>query len=86
MTASSWPLILPAFALPAALCGALLAGRASSRVATLLAGVLLIACADIDVFVVQRFAAALSPLLFLAPALFGGIGVQLICRPPVGRG
>ena len=80
--------------LPFCIYGVLLVKRAISRVTALLLGFTLVAIAGLDVFVLQSLAAAsrltpsvsddavflseISMALYLFPAMFGGIGVNVI--------
>jgi hypothetical protein len=89
-----WLMLVVSVVLPVGVYGVLLAKRAVSRVAALLLGFTLAAIAGLDVFVLQRLAAAargtpsliddavflseMSIALCLFPAMFGGIGVNVI--------
>jgi len=91
---SFWLMLVVSVVLPFCIYGLLLAMRAVSRMTALLLGFTLVAIAGIDVFVLQSLAAAakLSPSLiddavflsdisislYLFPAMFGGIGVNVI--------
>jgi hypothetical protein len=89
-----WLMLLVSFVLPFCIYGVLLAKRAISRPTALLLGFTLVAIAGLDVFFLQNLAAAakltpsladdavflseMSMALYLLPAMFGGIGVNVI--------
>ena len=89
-----WLMLLVSVVLPFCIYGVLLAKRAVSRTTALLLGFTLVAIAGLDVFVLQSLAAAskltpslvddavflseMSMALYLFPAMFGGIGVNVI--------
>ncbi len=87
-------MMLVSAVLPFAIYGVLLAKRAISRRTVLLLGFSLVGIAALDVYVLQRLTAAakltpsladdalflseVSLALYLLPAMFGGIGVNVI--------
>lgn len=89
-----WVLVALSLALPVSLYGVLLVRRAVSRGLVLTFGLLLVPIAAIDVYLLQVLATAakltpsladdalfvseISAALYLLPALFGGIGVNLL--------
>lgn len=89
-----WLMLLISVVLPSCIYGVLLAMRAVSRLTALLLGFTLVAIAGLDVFVLQSLATAakitpsladdavflseMSMALYLFPAMFGGIGVNVI--------
>ena len=89
-----WLLVALSAVLPVVIYGALLAKRAISRTAVLILGIALVVIAGVDVYLLQRLATAakesssladdalfvseVSLGLYLLPALFGGIGVNLV--------
>lgn len=89
-----WLMVLVSVVLPFGIYGVLLVKQAVSRVTVLLLGVALVALAGLDVYFLQRLAAAsrISPslsgdaffnseltlALYLLPAMFGGVGVNMI--------
>jgi hypothetical protein len=89
-----WVMLVVSVVLPFCIYGVLLAKRAVSRTTALLLGFTLVAIAGLDVFVLQSLAAAakltpsllddavflseMSMALYLFPAMFGGIGVNVI--------
>lgn len=89
-----WITVLVSVVLPCCIYGVLHARRAISRSTLLLLGVSLILIATLDVYVLQRlaaqslatlstvddavFASELSVALYLLPALFGGLGINVI--------
>lgn len=89
-----WLMVLTSVVLPFAIYGALLAKRAISRITVLVLGFTLVAIAGLDVYFLQSLAVAskLTPSLaddavflseismafYLLPAMFGGIGVNVI--------
>jgi hypothetical protein len=89
-----WLLILFSVAAPSAIYGVLLAKRAISRRTVLIFGFALVIIAGIDVYLLQRlsglakrstsladdvvFVSELSVALYLLPALFGGIGINMV--------
>lgn len=89
-----WLMVLTSVVLPFAIYGALLAKRAISRITVLVLGFALVAIAGLDVYFLQSLAVAskLTPSLaddavflseismafYLLPAMFGGIGVNVI--------
>lgn len=89
-----WLLVVCSVVLPVAIYSALLFKRAVSRATILILGLTLVAIAGVDVFLLQRLEAMskLSPSLlddavfnsevtigfYLLPALFAGIGIDVI--------
>src|SRR4249920_3658127 len=89
-----WLLVVFSMVLPIAIYAALLLKRAISPLTVLLFGLVLVAIAGIDVYVLQSLSAAakltpsladdvffvseLSLAFYLLPALFGGIGVNIV--------
>jgi hypothetical protein len=89
-----WLLVVCSLILPAVIYLALLFKRAVSRATVLILGLTLVAISGVDVFLLQRLAAMskLSPSLlddavfnsevtigfYLMPALFAGIGIDII--------
>lgn len=89
-----WLMLLVSVVLPIAIYGLLLFKRAVSRWTALLLGLTLVTIAGFDVFVLQTLASAsrltpsladdavffseISMALYLFPAMFGGIGVNII--------
>jgi hypothetical protein len=89
-----WLLVLFSGVLPFAIYWALLVKRAISRTGVLLLGLSLVAIAGVDVYLLQSLAtlAKLTPsvaddavfvsevsiALYLLPAMFGGIGINVI--------
>ncbi|MDZ7867348.1 hypothetical protein [Acidovorax sp.] len=89
-----WLLVAFSLVLPAGIYAALLRTRAISRLAVLGFGVALVLIAGVDVYLLQSmaalarhtpsladdsvFASELSIALYVLPAVFGGIGVNLI--------
>lgn len=89
-----WLLVVFSGVLPFAIYGLLLAKRAISRTTVLLLGLSLVAIAGIDVYLLQTlatqakltsslvddaiFASEVSVALYLLPAMFGGIGINVI--------
>lgn len=89
-----WLLVLFSLVLPVAIYAGLLARRAISRRAVLALGVVLVLIAGIDVYLLKSlatlarhtvsladdalFLSELSVALYAMPAMFGGIGVNLI--------
>ena len=89
-----WLLVVLSAVLPVAIYGALLAKRAISRMTVLVFGIALVVIAGVDVYLLQKLATAakqtssladdavfvseVSLGLYLLPALFGGIGVNLV--------
>jgi hypothetical protein len=89
-----WLLVLFSIAIPCALYAALLATRSVSKMAVLLFGLTLVAIAGVDVYLLQVLSASakLSPSLaddaifvsemtvafYLLPALFAGIGINVV--------
>lgn len=89
-----WVMLTVSVVLPCGIYGALLMKRAVSRTTVLLLGLTLIAVAGLDVYVLQSLAAAarqtpsladdavflseVSLALYLVPAMFGGIGVNVV--------
>jgi hypothetical protein len=89
-----WLMLLVSVVLPFCIYGLLLAKRAISRTTVLVLGFTLVAIAGLDVFVLQILATAsklthstaddavflseISMALYLFPAMFGGIGVNVI--------
>ena len=96
-----WLMLLVSVVLPFGIYGALLAKRAIARTTTLLLGFALVAVAGLDVYFLQSMAAAarltpsladdavflseISAALYLLPAMFGGIGVNIISHVLVGH-
>jgi len=92
--AKFWLMVVVSVVLPFGIYGLLLAKRAISRTTVLLLGFSLVAIAGLDVFFLQSLARAarLTPSLvedgffgsevsiafYLLPAMFGGIGVNVI--------
>jgi hypothetical protein len=89
-----WLLILFSVAAPTIIYGVLLRKRAVSRSTVLIFGLALVIIAGVDVYLLQRLAALakhtssladdavfvseLSVALYLLPALFGGIGINMV--------
>jgi hypothetical protein len=89
-----WLLVALSGVLPAVIYGALLVKRAISRTTVLIFGIALVGIAGVDVYLLQKLATAakqsssladdfifvseVSLGLYLLPALFGGIGVNLV--------
>lgn len=89
-----WLLVVLSAFLPAAIYGALLAKRAISRETVLIFGIVLVVIAGLDVYLLQKLATAakqtssladdaifvseISLGLYFLPALFGGVGVNLV--------
>ena len=89
-----WLLISFSLVLPTGIYTALLAKKAISRATVLAFGVILVAIAGIDVYLLQSLAASarltpsladdtvfvseLSMALYVLPVLFGGIGVNIV--------
>ena len=89
-----WWLVVLSLALPVALYAALLVRRTVARGTVLVFGLLLVLIAGVDVYLLQvlasmarktpsladdaLFVSEISAALYLLPALFGGIGVNLI--------
>ncbi len=89
-----WLLIVFSFVLPLGIYAMLLAKRAISRYTVLVFGFTLVVIAGVDVYLLQSLAASakLSPsvaddavflseislALYLLPAMFGGIGINLV--------
>ncbi len=89
-----WLLVVFSAIVPIVIYGALLAKRAVSRTTVLVLGVALVVIAGTDVYLLQKLATAakltssladdaifvseVSLGLYLLPALFGGIGVNLV--------
>jgi hypothetical protein len=89
-----WLLIVFSVVLPFSIYGALLAKKAISRYTVLGLGFALVVIAGVDVFLLQRLATAakltpslvddaiflseISLALYLLPAMFGGIGINVI--------
>lgn len=89
-----WMLVVFSLVLPLAIYGGLLLRRAVSRAAVLAFGLALVVIAGVDVYLLQvlAHAARLSPslvddtvfgseistALYLLPALFGGVGVNIV--------
>lgn len=89
-----WFMLLVSAVLPFVIYGVLLVKRAISRRTVLLLGFSLIGIAGLDVYVLQRLSAAarlsasladdavflseISLALYLLPAMFGGIGVNVV--------
>ncbi|MEO8670829.1 MAG: hypothetical protein ABI411_05905 [Tahibacter sp.] len=89
-----WLLIVFSLVLPTGIYIALLAKKAISRMTVLAFGVVLVAIAGFDVYLLQSLASAarltesladdtffvseLSVALYVLPAMFGGIGVNII--------
>jgi hypothetical protein len=89
-----WLMVLTSVVLPFAIYGVLLAKRAISRATVLVLGFTLVAIAGLDIYFLQSLAVAskLTPSLaddavflseismafYLLPAMFGGIGVNMI--------
>jgi hypothetical protein len=89
-----WLMVVVSVVLPFCIYGVLLVKRAISRVTALLLGFLLVMIAGLDIFVLQSLAAAakltpsmaddvlfrseMSLAFYLFPAMFGGIGVNVI--------
>lgn len=89
-----WLLIASSLLLPFGIYGLLLARKSVSRTRVLMLGLAMVAMAGIDVFLLQHLAAMarlspslsddavfvseLSVALYLLPAMFGGIGVNII--------
>jgi hypothetical protein len=91
---SFWLLVALSAVLPVVIYGLLLAKRAISRATVLFFGIALVVIAGVDVYLLQKLATAarqttsladdaifvseVSLGLYLLPALFGGIGVNLV--------
>jgi hypothetical protein len=89
-----WLLVVFSAVLPVAIYWRLLAKKAISRYTVLAFGVALVAIAGVDVYLLQYLAAAakrtasladdavflseISVALYLLPAMFGGIGINVI--------
>ena len=89
-----WLMLLVSVVLPLGINGVLLAKRAVSRTTVLILGITLVSIAGLDLFFLQSLAAAarltpsltddafflseISMALYLIPATFGGIGVNVI--------
>jgi hypothetical protein len=89
-----WALVIFSFVVPVVIYGILLGKRAVSPKTSLLLGICLVAIAGLDVFLLQSMANAakttpsladdavflseLSVALYLLPAMFGGIGINLV--------
>jgi glucan phosphoethanolaminetransferase (alkaline phosphatase superfamily) len=89
-----WLLVLFSGVLPFAIYWILLVKRAVSRTTVLLLGLSLVAIAGVDVYLLQSlatqakltasvaddaiFASEVSIALYLLPAMFGGIGINII--------
>lgn len=89
-----WFLVTFSVVLPFGIYGVLLAKRAISRTTVLILGFTLVAIAGVDVYLLQSLAAwarrtpsladdavfvsELSVALYLLPAMFGGIGVNVV--------
>ena len=89
-----WLLVVFSLVLPAGIYAALLRTRAISRLAVLGFGIALVLIAGVDVYLLQSmaalarqtlsaaddavFASEVSIALYVLPAVFGGIGVNLI--------
>jgi hypothetical protein len=89
-----WLMLLVSLVLPFGIYGVLLVKRAVSPITVLLLGFTLVAIAGLDLFLLQRLAAVarltpslgddavflseMSLALYLFPAMFGGIGVNVI--------
>lgn len=89
-----WLLVALSLVVPFGIYGVLLARRAISRPIVLVFGFALVAIAGADVYLLQRLAAlvrltpsladdavflsGLSAALYLLPALFGGIGINIV--------
>ena len=89
-----WLMIAASIVLPVSLYTVLMVKRAISRPTTLLLGFALVAIAGLDVYFLQIFSSAakltsshaddavflseISLALYLIPAMFGGIGVNVI--------
>ena len=94
--ANFWLLIVFSFVIPAGIFWILLAKRAISRNTVLALGLTMVATAGVDVYLLQTLAAMakLTPsladdalflsevtmALYLLPAMFGGIGVNLLSQ------
>lgn len=89
-----WMMVVTSVILPAGIYGVLLVKRAISPWTVMLLGLALILIAGLDVYFLQRLAAAVksspsladdaifvsevSVALYLLPAMFGGVGINLI--------
>lgn len=89
-----WLLVVFSFVLPVCIYATLLAKRAISRNTVLLLGVTLVVTAGVDVYLLQHLAATakatpsladdaiflseVTLALYLLPAMFGGIGVNML--------
>ena len=96
-----WLLIFFSLVLPFAIYGALLFKKAISRKSVMFFGFVLVAIAGVDVYLLQYLANAakltpslvddalfvseLSVALYLLPAMFGGIGVNLVSHALVSH-
>lgn len=89
-----WLIILFSIVMPTGIYGGLLMRRAVSRASVLMFGVALVVLAGVDVYLLQVlatlskqtpsladdavFVSELSIALYLLPAMFGGVGVNII--------
>ena len=89
-----WLLVVFSFVLPVGIYATMLVKKAISRRTVLLFGVILVVLAGVDVFLLQTlsvlaknsssllddffFASELSVALYLLPAMFAGVGVNII--------
>lgn len=89
-----WLLVATSLVLPFGIYGVLLAKRAISRATVLIFGFALVLLAGVDVYLLQSlsamakltpslvddsvFVSELSIALYLLPAMFGGIGVNIV--------
>ncbi|WP_354001651.1 hypothetical protein [Caenimonas aquaedulcis] len=89
-----WALVALSLVVPVAIYGAMLVRKAISAYTVLGLGLLLVALSAVDIYLLQHVAAAakltpsladdavflseLSLALYLLPALFGGIGINLV--------
>jgi hypothetical protein len=96
-----WVMVLFSVVLPFGIYGMLLAKRAISRVTVMLLGFLLLAIAGLDVYFLRSlsvsaaatpsladdafFVSELSVALYLLPALFGGLGINIISHALIGH-
>jgi hypothetical protein len=92
--ASFWAMVAVSVVLPFGIYGWMLATRSISRTSVLVLGFLLIALAGLDVYFLQKlatharltpsladdglFLSELSVALYLLPATFGGLGINVV--------
>ncbi|CAN5328673.1 hypothetical protein BH09PSE6_BH09PSE6_10980 [soil metagenome] len=89
-----WALVVSSLIMPAGIYIALMRRRSIARLSVLAFGIVLVCTAGVDVYLLQKLSrmAALSPsladdawftseisvALYILPALFGGIGINLV--------